>query len=439
MFPTGPVQQRDTTTSEVAVPEPSELALRYHRGNIALWGLDVVLSLLVPGAILFTGVSSRIRNIAARWGRGRWLRTTALYGLLYLVLVSVVLLPFSWYAGYVRAHQYGLSNQSAGMWLGDWAKALMVGAVVIVLVLWIPYLLLRKSPRRWWLWTGMATAPLAALALIVGPIWIAPLFDRFGPMQDKALETRILALAERAGIRGTRVYEVNKSEDTKLVNAYVTGIGGTKRIVLWDTLIARLTPDQVAFVMAHEMGHYVLNHTLLIIIGAAVTATLSLYAVHRLAGRFIARYRRRFGFDRLDDVASLPLLVLVSGLVSFVITPAVLAFSRWQEHEADRFALELTRDNRAGAETFVRLQQENLSVPRPGLLYTVWLGSHPSLASRIEFANRYRPWATGEKLRYEHLFDRALIPERAVVDTVVNSTHKDAGRPDGRRHTGGPG
>jgi Zn-dependent protease with chaperone function len=306
--------------------------------------------------------------------------------------VSVVLLPFSYYVGFTRAHRFGLSNQTTEKWLGEYDKGLVVGAVVTVLVLWIPYLLLRKSPRRWWLWTGLATAPLTALALLVGPIWIAPLFDRFGPMRDQALEARILALAERAGIGATRVYEVNKSEDTKLVNAYVTGIGGTKRIVLWDTLLERLTPDQVAFVMAHEMGHYVLNHTLLIIIGAAVAVTLSLYAVHRLAGRLIARYRRRFGFDRLDDVASLPLLLLVGGLVSFIITPAVLAFSRWQEHEADRFALELTRDNRAAAETFVRLQEENLSVPRPGLLYTLWMGSHPSLASRIEFANRYRPW-----------------------------------------------
>ncbi len=391
-IPFHPFQQPQDTTTEVAVPEPTQLALRYHRGNTVIWAVDVVLGLLIPGAILFTGLSARIRNLAARWGRGRWFRTTAIYGVLYVLLLSIVLLPFSYYVGFTRAHQFGLSNQTAGTWLGDWAKGVVVGAVVSVLVLWIPYLLLRKSPRRWWLWTGLATAPLAALALIVGPIWIAPLFDRFGPMRDKVLEARIVALAERAGIGATRIYEVNKSEDTKLVNAYVTGIGGTKRIVLWDTLLERLTPDQVAFVMAHEMGHYVLHHTLLIIIGAAVSVTLSLYAVHRLAGRLIARYRRRFGFDRLDDVASLPLLMLVGGLVSFIITPAVLAFSRWQEHEADRFALELTRDNRAAAETFVRLQEENLSVPRPGLLYTLWMGSHPSLASRIEFANRYRPW-----------------------------------------------
>ncbi len=393
----------------VGVPEPTEQALRYHRENTALWAADTVLGLAVPAALLLTGGSARLRGLAARLGRDRWLPTVALYGALFTSVMSIVYLPFAWYVGFLRQHAYGLSNQSAGQWLGDWAKGVLVGAVVSALVLWIPYLLLRASPRRWWLWSGLATAPLGAVALLVGPVWIAPLFDNFGPMRDRVLEARILAVAERAGIERSRVYEVDKSEDTKLVNAYVTGIGGTKRIVLWDTILARLEPDQIVFVMAHEIGHFVLHHTLAVILGAALLATLSLVAVHRVAGGLIARSRDRFGFDRLSDVASLPLLVLVGGVVSFAVTPAVLAYSRWQEHEADRFALELTRDNHAGAMVFVRLQQENLGVPRPGLLYTLWRGSHPSLASRVEFANTYRPWAEGRALRYERLI-------RAQVD-----------------------
>jgi Zn-dependent protease with chaperone function len=113
----------------------------------------------------------------------------------------------------------------------------------------------------------------------------------------------------------------------------------------------------------------------------------------------IARFSRQFGFDTLSDVASLPLLILLGTAVSFVMTPLLLAFSRHQEHEADRFALELTRDNRAAATTFVRLQAENLTVPRPGSLYMFWRGSHPSLGDRVDFANRYRPWKTGDILR----------------------------------------
>jgi Zn-dependent protease with chaperone function len=239
---------------------------------------------------------------------------------------------------------------------------------------------------------------------VVAPIWIDPLFDRFGAMRDRALEARIVALARRAGIEGGRVYEVAKSEDTRQVNAYVTGLGATKRIVLWDTLVDRLTPDEVLFVMGHEMGHYVLHHTALVILGATLLVTSSMYAVHRVAGAMLGRWSRRFGFERLDDPASLALLALVAGVVSLAVTPIVLATSRYMEHEADRFGLEITRDNRVAARTFVKLQQENLGVPRTGVLDHLWRDSHPDPADRIEFANRYRPWATGGTLRYGDRF-----------------------------------
>jgi Zn-dependent protease with chaperone function len=328
----------------------------------------------------------------------------ALYGVFYVLVMALLELPFGWYVGFARQHEYGLSVQTASQFLGDSAKAVAVGCVVAALTLWIPYLLIRKSPRRWWLWTGIATMPLATLALVIAPIWIEPLFDRFGSMRDRALEARIVALASRAGIEGGRVYEVAKSEDTRTVNAYVTGAGATKRIVLWDTLVDRLTPDEVLFVMGHEMGHYVLHHTALVILGATLLVTSSMYAVHRVAGAMLGRWSRRFGFERLDDPASLALLALVAGVVSLAVTPIVLATSRYMEHEADRFGLEITRDNRVAARTFVKLQQENLGVPRTGVLDHLWRDSHPDPADRIEFANRYRPWATGGTLRYGDRF-----------------------------------
>jgi Zn-dependent protease with chaperone function len=192
--------------------------------------------------------------------------------------------------------------------------------------------------------------------------------------------------------------------DTRTLNAYVTGLGATRRIVLWDTLLRRLTPEQIEFVMAHEMGHFVLGHVAIIILAATLLATLSFYLIHRVARRMITRHTRRFGFDQLSDPASLPLLILVGTVVSLIASPVVLALSRHQEREADRFALELTRRNRAAAEAFVRLQEDNLAVPRPGLLYTLWRGSHPSLGDRVDFANHYRPWETGDTLRYGELF-----------------------------------
>lgn len=388
---------------EVQVPEPSPLALQYHRSGHLLWALGTALSLLIPALLLFSGFSARLRTTAFRLGR-RWLPAVILYALFFALLTALLTLPLTYYEGFVRQHAYGLSNQTFGKWAGDWGKGVALSGLALALVLWIPYLLLRRSPRRWWLYAGLATIPIATFVLVISPVWVDPLFNEFGPMQDRALESRILKLAERAGIPGSRVYQVNKSVDTKMVSAYVTGVGATKRIVLWDTLLGKLEPDQVAFVVAHEMGHFVLHHVLTLIAVATLLVTGSLYVVHRVAGRLIARFSRRFGFTQLSDVASFPLLLLLGGAVSLVATPLVLAFSRHQEHEADRFALELTRDNRAAATTFVRLQEENLSVPRPGPLYRLWRGSHPSLGDRVDFANRYRPWERGEELRYGNRF-----------------------------------
>ena len=400
-----PAQAPDTTaTTAVPVPEPSALAVRYHRSSHAIWAGATALELLVPAALLFTGFSARVRDLARRTARGRWFFTVAIYGAAYVLVQAIVFLPFAWYAGFVRQHAYGLSTETAGQWLADWGKGTAITVVVAALVLWIPYRLLRASPGRWWLWTGLLTAPLTALAMIVAPVWIAPLFDDYGPMRDRALEARIHQLAARAGIADRRIFEVRKSDETRQVNAYVTGFGGTKRIVLWDTLVDRLQPDEVVFVMGHEIGHFVLRHTLTVILGATLLATLSLYVVHRVASRSIARFRHRFGFDRLDDVASLPLLALVGGVVMLASTPPMLALSRWQEREADRFGLEITRDNQAAARAFVRLHDENLAVPRTGLWYRLWRGSHPDLADRIEFANRYRPWSYGHRLRYDDRF-----------------------------------
>ena len=394
------VQTQQTET--VAVPTPSELAVRYHQSGNVLWAVSTGLSLIIPAVLLFTGLSARLRRLGQRIDR-RWILTVAIYAVLFTVMTALLTLPLTYYEEYVRQHAYGLSNQTVSRWVASWLKGVAVSGLGLALVLWIPYLLLQRSPRRWWLYAGLATVPLATLVLVVTPIWVDPLFNDFGPMKDKALEAQILALAARAGIDGSRVYEVDKSVDTKAVNAYVTGLGGTKRIVFWDTILARLEPEQVHFVAAHEMGHFVLGHTFTFIFGAAALITISLYVVHRTAGTLIARFAGRFGFSQLSDVASFPLLLLLGSIVSLILVPALLALSRYQEHEADRFALELTRNNHAAATTFVRLQQENLAVPRPGRLYMLWRGSHPALGDRIDFANVYRPWETNDRLRYERV------------------------------------
>jgi len=396
---------RDDTTSagRVAVPEPSEKALDYYRSGNVLWVVDMVWSLLVPAVFLFAGFSGRIQAWAERRTR-RWILVVVLYVVAFSAITFVLDLPLAYYEGFVRQHAYGLSNQTLTKWASDQIRSLLVGVVIGTLFLWVPYLLLRKSPRRWWLYTGLLTVPFLVFVVLVQPVWIDPLFNRFGPMKNRDLEMKILTLADRAGIDGGRVFEVAKSEDTNAVNAYVNGFGATKRIVLWDTAIAKLNERELLFVMGHEMGHYVLGHVWQLILFFAALILATLYVIHRTAGWLLTRYRDRFGFERLADVASLPLLILLFSVYFLVVTPPALAFSRHLEHEADRFGLEITRDNYAAATAFVKLQQENLGVPRPGWLYRTFRSDHPVLGERVDFCNDYRPWARGEPLAYAQLF-----------------------------------
>jgi STE24 endopeptidase len=386
-------------TAPVAVPEPSDQAMRYYRSGNVLWFVEQAWSIAVLVLLLATGLSASLRNAARRIGRN-WFFTIVIYFVLFTVVTTIVDLPLSYYTEYVRQHAYGLSNQTFGKWFGDTLKSLGVACIVGALVMWVPYLLLRKSPRRWWLYTAIALVPFIVLANLVAPIWIAPLFNKFEPMQDKALEQKILSLAGRAGIEGSRVFQVNKSVDTKTLNAYVAGLFGTKRIVLWDTTLKRMTDRELLFVMGHEMGHYVLHHVWQAIAFSVLILAASLYVAYRTADAVIARYGSRWGFTSLADVASLPLLLLLMSAFGLVVTPLELAFTRHVEHEADRFGLEITQTNHSAGTAFVKLQQDALANPRPGLLYKIFRESHPPLGERIDFANQYHPWTTGQPLEY---------------------------------------
>ncbi len=389
----------------IPVPEPSERTLSYYRSGNVLWVFSNVWNLLVPAIILFTGFSARIRNLACSVGR-KWLFIIGIYVVIYTILNFLIDFPLNVYQGFIRQHAYELSNQSFSQWLTDSLKSLVVAVIMGALFLWIPYLLLKKSPRRWWFYTAMTAVPFLLLVILIQPIWIAPLFDDFGPMKNKGLEARVLQLAERAGIEEGEVFEVNKSEDTKMLNGYVAGFLNTKRIVLWDTLIKKLSPDQVLVVMGHEMGHYVLGHIWKLVVFFSFLILVILYAVHRTAAIMIDRFQHRFGFDSISDIASLPLLVLLFSVFLLVMTPVALAFTRHLELEADRFGLEITKDNHAMATGLLFLQDQNLNHPQPGVLYKLWRSWHPVLADRIEFANTYRPWEIGDNLKYAHYFRR---------------------------------
>ncbi len=381
----------------VEIPQMSQKAEEFYRSGNILWVVQQIVPILIFAGLLFTGISAKLRNLARRLGKS-WFFEVVIYWVLFGLILFIIQLPITYYGEYARLHGYGLSSQEFGKWFIDTLKAsaitLIVGGVIVLIV----YYLIKKSPKRWWIYCALLTLPFTVLSILITPLWIDPLFNHYGPMKDKALEAKILHLADRAGINGTRVFEVDKSQDTSMVNAYVTGFGQTKRIVLWDTIIAKLPTDELLFVMGHEMGHYVLHH-IEKDIGFEFALNFLLFLFLSTSPYFIKRYKKSFHIQSLSDIASLPLLFLMAQLFYLATAPISNAFSRHFEHEADRFGLEITQNNHAAAEAFVKLQSQNLGNPNPGMLYVLWRSTHPPLGKRITFCNTYHPWKEGEPLQ----------------------------------------
>jgi STE24 endopeptidase len=410
----GPIFGQIPPNHQAPAPSPSANAIRWYQSGNVLWIVTQAWALAVLALLMFTGFSAKMRNWANKLGR-TWPLSIGVYLIIFLLFMFIVNLPLSYYAGYVRPHAFGLSNQGVRRWFGNELMSLLVpsaqfpplqvpGLVFGFLFVLLLYSLLRKSPERWWLYAGLALVPLIFFGALIKPVWMDPLSNQYGPLKDKAIESSILELARHAGIDGGRVFEVNMSRDTKTMDANVSGFLGTERIVVWDTAVAGLEKRELLVVLAHEMGHYVLGHPGTRILLQSFLLLTALGFVHWGGRPLVTKYKKHFGFDRMDDIASLPLILLLLNVAILLLLPADFAFLRHQEHEADRFALELTRDNHAAATAFVKLTQGVLGVPRHGWLYTTWRATHPSLGQRLDFINEYRPWQTGQPLKYDHFF-----------------------------------
>jgi Zn-dependent protease with chaperone function len=344
--------------------------------------------------LLLGGVSRRIRDASERVTKRPFV-VAMLSIAITIVAIELLEFPLTYYAGFSVPHRFDLTDQSLGAFLGDLLKGLAVNVVIGSVFGALALLVLRKV-RRWWLVLWIVSIPLILLLFVVQPIVLDPIFNKFVPLQNAQLRQKLLTLASRAGIEGGRVYQVDKSKQTKTMNAYVNGIGPTNRIVMWDTLLAKMTDDEVLGVMAHEMGHYVLKHMWK---GLAFYLAISLgilFLTQQAHDRGLRRWGTRWGIRGPGDPASLPWLFLLIGLISFVLSPVLSSYSRSMEHDADIFALELTRDNEALASAFVKLAEDSKRDPRPHPFIEFWRYTHPSIARRIEFALAYKPWERGE-------------------------------------------
>lgn len=370
-------------------PERKAQLISYSR-FVNIWRfVEFFLSVGVLCLILFTGFSAKLRQWAGV-ARKRFLVVWLF--LVLLVTVDYLLnFPFHVYRSFVVEGQYGFVNQTFVQWLSEDLLGLLISMVIGVIPVWFLYWVISKS-RRWWMWVALGAIPFTVLMIVIVPVVIAPMFNKYEPLKDKALEAEILGLAAKAGIEGSDVFQVDASKQSSKINAYVTGLFGTKRIVLYDTMIDNFDTDEIRFVMGHEMGHYLMQHIWKGLALAIVFIAFALWLTNRTIHPVINRFKRRFGFDHLGDIASLPLILLFLTILSFLFNPVFNGYSRYMERQADKYAMDISEiSGDEAAVAFEKLSVFNLSDPDPHPVIEFWFYSHPALNKRIKFVQSYQP------------------------------------------------
>ena len=412
-------------------PEKYEKAVAYSRAGYRLHFIAVAYTLLLLLIILKLRIAPRFRDLAERISRRRLIQVI-IFVPLFILLYDLLQFPLDVY-GHSLSRQYEMSIQGWGGWAWDWTKSELIKIVILTVALYFFYGVVRRSPRRWWLYSGFAVFPLIVFFVFLAPLVIAPLFNRFEPLENNhpALVTEIEKLMAHGGlaIPRERMFEMKASEKVRALNAYVTGIGASKRVVVWDTTIQNMTAPQTLFVVGHEMGHYVLGHIPKGIAFTGAFMMLILYFVYVAVNWALERWQRRWGLviddwsshrassrvigyrnkhrivNGLGDWASLPALMLFFSLFVFLAEPVFNTFSRYQEHQADIYGLEVTHgivpdSAQAAAEAFQVLGEVDLADPHPSAFIKLWLYSHPPLAERLIFAREYDPWTKGQPTEF---------------------------------------
>ncbi len=284
-------------------------------------------------------------------------------------------------------HRYQLSNQKLRAWVWDETKGLLVTAVLAAALVELLYFIIRQFPEHWWIVAWLGFLGVAVLLAQIAPVVLFPIFYKFEPLQDEELKLRLVRLGERAGTRVRGVYKWHLSEKSKKANAALTGLGSTRRIILADTLLDNYTADEIEAVLAHELGHHVHKHILKSIGIQAVVTFVGFWAANWALHYSIDRWHT---FETLSDFANLPLLVLTFAVLSFLLMPALNAFSRFNEWQADRYAFENIASIGPFVSSMNKLADQNLAERVPSRWVEWWFHSHPAIARRIAAAERWK-------------------------------------------------
>ncbi|MBI4283558.1 MAG: M48 family metallopeptidase [Chloroflexi bacterium] len=357
--------------------------LRQKVGFINL-GFSVLVNIGLLIAFLWTGYSARLRDLYRPIARSRTIQL-ALYAITFLVLVALFNLPISYLTSFYLPHLFQLSTITADLWVRDFLLDLGVSLVVSVPVFLAFYWLLNRFPRTWWLLLTALLIPFIIFVNYVWPLTVDPLFNTYEPLEKGVVREQTAELAARAGVAVADIYRVDMSRRTLEGNAFVSGLGASKRIVIGDNLLDHFTPEEVVFIVGHELGHYVLQHRWLGVAGNVIEAFLTVLIIWRLLPWFVRRWGRRWGITAVGDVATYPLIALVLLLFPLISAPASNGFSRYIEHQADAYAVNITEDPGSGITSLTKLGYQNLSVPQPPAVIEFWFYSHPSIIHRIQF------------------------------------------------------
>ena len=372
-----------TTTTPVSTDSPE--SRRYNRIKRWLGIADFALGLAFLLVLLAAGWTGTLRDFAYRLASQNYSLAVFYYVLLLILISKTLGLPLDFY-GFRIEHRYNLSNQRLRSWLWDEFKGLLVGVVIASIVVELLYFAIRQYTQHWWLLAWAAFLALFVLLAQLAPVVLLPIFYKFEPLENEELKRRLVLLSERAGTRVRGVYKWNLSEKSKKANAALTGLGATRRIILADTLLDRYSDDEIEAVLAHELGHHVHKHIpKAILVQAGIT----------LFGFWLANEVLRYAIDRRDmfasmsDFANLPLLVLVSTVLSFLLMPAMNAYSRFNERQADRYCFQSVASVDPFISSMTKLAEQNLAEKTPSKWIEWLLHSHPAISRRVAAAKEW--------------------------------------------------
>lgn len=360
-----------------------ESAKKYEKIKLTVNITESVISFILLILFLWFGYSKRLELYAYSFTANPYL-ALVIYGLILGLVSSIISFPVDYAFGYRLEHKFGLSNLTFFGWIGEKAKGALVGSIIAAPIAFLFYWLI-SSYAFWWLYLACIVWVYSVLLAKIAPVLIFPLFYKFTPIENEELKDKLMALCAKAGFKVSGIYKFNMSKTTKKANAAFTGMGKTKRIILGDTLLETFTGKEIETVFAHELGHYKRGHITKNIFISLFGTFLGLFVMSQLYIKMLPV----FGFTEPYEIGALPLLAVIAGVYSFLTSPLTAGISRKFEFEADRYAIDTTRDPDSLESTMKKLAEQNLADDEPNRLVEFWSYSHPSIKRRIEAARSY--------------------------------------------------